>query len=136
MFLTNSWFLSVDQTAVGWSCKDFAEKFPFGYMKAEYIDHMPGFNPRAHDIRVMDGDSMRFAGLLYLPAVQVRKGSILVPSNRIPKSCGAFATYIEQIKQWCATGITSPGRPHRSACLPRGFALLLLKVLSCFLLVR
>ena len=49
------WFLSVDQTAVGWSCKDFAEKFPFGYMKAEYIDHMPGFNPRAHDIRVMDG---------------------------------------------------------------------------------
>jgi len=45
-----------NMTYKGWSCKDFAEKFPFGYMKAEYIDHMPGFNPRAHDIRVMDGE--------------------------------------------------------------------------------
>lgn len=40
----------------GWTGKDFAETFPFGYMKAEYIQDMPGFNPKMHDIKIMDGE--------------------------------------------------------------------------------
>jgi len=40
----------------GWSGEDFAREFPFGYMKAEYIHDMPGFNPRDHDIKTIDGE--------------------------------------------------------------------------------
>jgi len=43
----------------GWSGKDFADKFPFGYMKAEYITDMPNFKKKDHDIKVIDGE-MRF----------------------------------------------------------------------------
>jgi len=40
----------------GWSGKNFAETFPFGYMKAEYIHDMPGFKQRDHDIKIIDGE--------------------------------------------------------------------------------
>jgi len=40
----------------GWTGKSFADKFPFGWMKAEYITHMPGFNQKDHEIRIMDGE--------------------------------------------------------------------------------
>jgi hypothetical protein len=43
----------------GWSGKDFADKFPFGYMKAEYIDQMPGFKNKDHDHKRIDGE-LRF----------------------------------------------------------------------------
>ncbi|CAJ1444586.1 unnamed protein product [Effrenium voratum] len=43
----------------GWSCQDFADAFPFGYMKAEYIDDLPGFKRSQHDTKVIDGE-MRF----------------------------------------------------------------------------
>lgn len=48
-----------NMTYTGWSCKDFAEAFPFGYMKAEYIDSLPGFNKKQHDTKVIDGE-LRF----------------------------------------------------------------------------
>lgn len=40
----------------GWTGKDFAEAFPFGYMKAEYIHEMPGFRRENYDIKVIDGE--------------------------------------------------------------------------------
>merc|ERR1719203_315308 len=43
----------------GWTGKDFAETFPFGFMKAEYITHMPGFREKDHDVTRMDGE-LRF----------------------------------------------------------------------------
>jgi len=43
----------------GWSGKKFAETFPFGYMKAEYISDMPGFKQKDHDIKIID-DEYRF----------------------------------------------------------------------------
>eukprot|EP00928_Gymnodinium_smaydae_P047177 TRINITY_DN3146_c3_g1_i1.p1 TRINITY_DN3146_c3_g1~~TRINITY_DN3146_c3_g1_i1.p1 ORF type:complete len:588 (+),score=150.49 TRINITY_DN3146_c3_g1_i1:74-1765(+) len=43
----------------GWSGKDFADKFPFGYMKAEYIHDMPGFKRKDHDTKTIDGE-LRF----------------------------------------------------------------------------
>mmetsp|Transcript_6349 Transcript_6349/g.13868 ORF Transcript_6349/g.13868 Transcript_6349/m.13868 type:complete len:574 (+) Transcript_6349:73-1794(+) len=39
-----------------WSCRDFAKKFPFGYMKAEYIQDMPGFSRKGHDTKIIDGE--------------------------------------------------------------------------------
>lgn len=44
---------------LNWTGRDFAQKFPFGYMKAEYIRDMPGFNVDDHDVKVMDGE-LRF----------------------------------------------------------------------------
>mmetsp|Transcript_35705 Transcript_35705/g.80638 ORF Transcript_35705/g.80638 Transcript_35705/m.80638 type:complete len:566 (+) Transcript_35705:57-1754(+) len=41
---------------MGWSGRDFAKKFPFGYMKAEYISDMPGFSRKGHDIKFIDGE--------------------------------------------------------------------------------
>jgi len=46
-------------TYYGWSGKEFAEAFPFGYMKAEYIHDMKGFNRKHHDHKVIDGE-LRF----------------------------------------------------------------------------
>merc|ERR1719235_1654606 len=43
----------------GWTGKDFADQFPFGYMKAEYIHDMKGFNQRDHDTKIIDGE-LRF----------------------------------------------------------------------------
>ena len=43
----------------GWTGKQFAEEFPFGYMKAEYVTDMKGFNRRDHDTKVIDGE-LRF----------------------------------------------------------------------------
>mmetsp|Transcript_11893 Transcript_11893/g.32141 ORF Transcript_11893/g.32141 Transcript_11893/m.32141 type:complete len:538 (-) Transcript_11893:118-1731(-) len=43
----------------GWTGKDFAESFPFGYMKAEYIGDMKGFRQKDHDVKVIDGE-LRF----------------------------------------------------------------------------
>eukprot|EP00927_Polykrikos_kofoidii_P029339 TRINITY_DN25385_c0_g1_i1.p1 TRINITY_DN25385_c0_g1~~TRINITY_DN25385_c0_g1_i1.p1 ORF type:complete len:539 (+),score=99.87 TRINITY_DN25385_c0_g1_i1:131-1747(+) len=43
----------------GWSGEDFATKFPFGYMKAEYITDMKGFRQKDHDVKMIDGE-MRF----------------------------------------------------------------------------
>lgn len=40
----------------GWTGKDFAEKFPFGYMKAEYIHELKGFKQKEHDTKVIDGE--------------------------------------------------------------------------------
>eukprot|EP00929_Paragymnodinium_shiwhaense_P106316 TRINITY_DN71603_c0_g1_i1.p1 TRINITY_DN71603_c0_g1~~TRINITY_DN71603_c0_g1_i1.p1 ORF type:complete len:543 (+),score=121.32 TRINITY_DN71603_c0_g1_i1:66-1694(+) len=40
----------------GWSGKDFAKAYPFGWMKAEYIDDMPGFKRKDHEIRMIDGE--------------------------------------------------------------------------------
>lgn len=40
----------------GWTCKDFAAKFPFGYMKAEYIHDLKGFSARDHDTKMIDGE--------------------------------------------------------------------------------
>merc|ERR1712194_917951 len=48
-----------DMTYKGWTGKDFAEAFPFGYMKAEYITDMPGFKTKDHDMKYIDGE-MRF----------------------------------------------------------------------------
>jgi len=39
-----------------WTGADFAKEFPFGYMKAEYIDHMKGFKAKQHDIKMIDGE--------------------------------------------------------------------------------
>jgi len=44
---------------MGWSGKNFAEEFPFGYMKAEYIHDMKGFKQKDHDTKVIDGE-LRF----------------------------------------------------------------------------
>jgi len=41
---------------LGWSGKEFAKEFPFGYMKAEYIHELKGFNPRKHDMKQIDGE--------------------------------------------------------------------------------
>lgn len=43
----------------GWSGKDFAEEFPFGWMKAEYIGELKGFKRKDHDIKQIDGE-LRF----------------------------------------------------------------------------
>lgn len=43
----------------GWTGKDFATEFPFGYMKAEYIQDMPGFRRKDHDTKIID-DELRF----------------------------------------------------------------------------
>jgi len=43
----------------GWSGKDFAEAFPFGWMKAEYIHELPKFKRKDHDVKDIDGE-MRF----------------------------------------------------------------------------
>jgi len=40
----------------GWTGKNFSEKFPFGYMKAEYIDHLPGYRRQDHDVKIIDGE--------------------------------------------------------------------------------
>lgn len=48
-----------DMTYNGWSGRAFAEAFPFGYMKAEYIHDMPGFKRKDHDVKVIDGE-LRF----------------------------------------------------------------------------
>lgn len=45
-----------NMTYSGWSGRSFAEAFPFGYMKAEYIHDMPSFDRRDHDIKIMDGE--------------------------------------------------------------------------------
>lgn len=42
-----------------WTGRDFAKEFPFGYMKAEYIQDLPGFKPKDHDVKMIDGE-MRF----------------------------------------------------------------------------
>lgn len=55
--LVSDWGKGMEYT--GWTCKDFAEKFPFGYMKAEYIHDMPNFNQKDHDMKVIDGE-LRF----------------------------------------------------------------------------
>jgi len=52
--LVSDW--SKGMTYTGWTGKHFAEEFPFGYMKAEYIDHMPGFKKKDHDIKIIDGE--------------------------------------------------------------------------------
>mmetsp|Transcript_168173 Transcript_168173/g.540256 ORF Transcript_168173/g.540256 Transcript_168173/m.540256 type:complete len:547 (+) Transcript_168173:45-1685(+) len=43
----------------GWTGKNFADAFPFGYMKAEYITDMPNFKKKDHDVKIIDGE-MRF----------------------------------------------------------------------------
>lgn len=48
-----------DMVYDGWSGKDFADKFPFGYMKAEYINDLKGFDRKDHDVKIMDGE-LRF----------------------------------------------------------------------------
>ena len=44
----------------GWSGKQFAEEFPFGYMKAEYIHELKGFKRSDHDTKTIDGE-LRFS---------------------------------------------------------------------------
>jgi len=43
----------------GWTGKNFADEFPFGYMKAEYIQDMKSFKKKDHDVKIIDGE-MRF----------------------------------------------------------------------------
>ena len=53
-------------------------------MKAEYIDHMPGFNPTLHDIRMMDGEK-RFNLGSFKPDGKVIKEGVSEVFERLDK---------------------------------------------------